>query len=226
VIGEFPDELTQDVWVAEQIYNNLDVDELEPDDILIVLPDTYRARSRAPRLMRELRRREIDCHLVGVSTSRDTVFQSGSVAIAHIYRAKGNEAPMVYAIDSQYAARDFNAVTRRNTLFTAITRSRAWVRIIGWGDEMNSIAAEARSVAGNAFRLDFTIPTREQLSKLRHIYRVRSAEDEESVRKATEGLSAFLEAIERGEMDLHDLPPDMRTRLITRLQMEEPGDDD
>jgi hypothetical protein len=64
------------------------------------------------------------------------------------------------------------------------------------------------------------------ISKLRHIYRVRTAEDEESVRKATEGLSAFLEAIERGEMDLHDLPPDMRTRLITRLQREEPGDDD
>jgi len=63
VIGEFPDELTQDAWVAEQITNNLTADELEPDDILIVLPDTYRAKSRAPRLMRELRRRDIDCHL-------------------------------------------------------------------------------------------------------------------------------------------------------------------
>jgi superfamily I DNA and RNA helicase len=226
MIGSFPDELAQDSWVADQIASNLNADELEPDDILIVLPDTYRARSRAPRLIRELLRRGISAHLVGVNTSVDRVFQAGSVAIAHIYRAKGNEAPMVYAVDSQYAARNFNEVTRRNTLFTAITRSRAWVRIVGWGNDMATIETEARIVAEKAFRLEFTIPTIEKLRTLRHIYRVRPAEDEESIRKATEGLSAFLEAIERGEMDLHDLPPDMRTRLITRVQPEEPGDDD
>ena len=43
--------------------------------------------------------------VVGVSTSVDEVFQSGSIAIAHIYRAKGNEAPMVYAIDSHQVYR-------------------------------------------------------------------------------------------------------------------------
>jgi superfamily I DNA and RNA helicase len=219
----FPDEQAQDAWVAEEIAKNLDSDELEPDDILIVLPDTYRARSRAPRLMRELQRRSIASHLVGVTTSLDAVFRVDSVAIAHIYRAKGNEAPMVYAVDSQYAAQDFNAVTRRNTLFTAITRSRAWVRIVGWGLGMTAIGTEARTVADKQFRLEFTVPTAEKLRTLRHIYRDRSAEDEESVRKATEGLAAFLEAIDRGEMDLNDLPPALRTRLITLR--DEPGDD-
>ena len=134
VVVDFPDELAQDAWVADQIHKNLTEDELEHDDILIVLPDTYRAKSRAPRLMRELARREIMSHLAGVNTSRDTVFQADSVAITHIHRAKGNEAPMVYAIDSQYASLAFNEITRRNTLFTAITRSRAWVRIVGWGE--------------------------------------------------------------------------------------------
>lgn len=110
---------------------NLSEDELQHDDILVVLPDTYRAKSRAPRLMRELTRRNIPSHLAGVNISADQIFQPDSVAIAHIFRAKGNEAPMVYAIDAQYAAADFNAVTRRNKLFTAITRSRAWVRIQG-----------------------------------------------------------------------------------------------
>ena len=131
---------------------------------------------------------------------------------------------MVYAIDSQYAAFNFNTVTRRNTLFTAITRSRAWVRIVGWGDDMSTIAQEAKAVADKAFRLEFTIPTGEQLRALRHVYRDRSAEDEESVRKATEGVSAFLEAIDRGDMDLQDLPPALRTRLILRLRQEDGGD--
>lgn len=225
LLASFADGPTQDAWVAEQIEKNLTEDELEHDDILIVLPDSYRAKSRAPRLMRELNRRDIPGHLVGVNTSADEIFQRGSVAIAHIFRAKGNEAPMVYAVDSHYAAADFNAVTRRNKLFTAITRSRAWVRITGWGDGMQVIQDEVNAVSQRGFKLEFTIPTARQLAQLRHIHRDRPEGDEEAVRRATQGISTFLEAVERGEMDLHDLPADLRTRLtLLRSESESDGD--
>jgi superfamily I DNA and RNA helicase len=223
LVRQFDGERDQDSWIAEQIEQNISVDELEYDDILVVLPDTYRAKSRGPRLMRELRRRDVNCHLVGVNSSVDEVFRPGSVAIAHIFRAKGNEAPMVYVVDAQYAAHNFNAVTRRNTLFTAITRSRAWVRIAGYGDGMRAIAEECQTVIDRGFRLEFTIPTDEQLRTLRHLHRDRSAEDEESVRKAAEGLSAFLDAFDRGDIDIEDLPPALRDRA-TRLQKEGNGD--
>ncbi|WP_198167345.1 DEAD/DEAH box helicase [Microbispora sp. ATCC PTA-5024] len=225
-INSFAGEDEQDAWVARQIAINLAEDELEPDDILIVLPDAYRAQSRAPRLMRELRRHQISCHLVGVNTSLDGVFVPGSVAIAHIYRAKGNEAPMVYAIDSQHAGYGANLVTRRNMLFTAITRSRAWVRITGWGEKMDLIASEAQAVADRNFLLEFNVPTVEELRSLRHIHRDRSPEDEVSMRKATEGLAAFLEAIDRGDMEWRDLPASLRTRLVTSLQIEDSSDND
>lgn len=216
-VHQFTDEAAQDAWVANEIVKNLTVDELEPDDILVVLPDTYRAKSRGPRLMRQLRRLEVPSHLVGVNTSADEIFQPGSVAIAHIYRAKGNEAPMVYALDSHYSAPSFNAVSRRNTLFTAITRSRAWVRIVGWGDQMTAIKSEAEQIIAKSFQLDFTIPTGAELDKLRHIHRDRPEHEEKTVRRATEAIEAFLEAVDRGEMDLLDLPPNVRTRL-SRLQ--------
>ncbi|OBG47652.1 RNA helicase [Mycolicibacterium fortuitum] len=225
VVASFPDEPAQDAWVADQIAKNLTEDELEHDDILIVLPDSYRAKSRAPRLMRELNRRDIPAHLVGVNTSTDELVRPGSVAIAHIFRAKGNEAPMVYAVDSHYAAADFNAVTRRNKLFTAITRSRAWVRITGWGDRMQIIDDEAKAVRQRGYKLEFTIPTAQRLAELRHIHRDRPAGSEEKVRRATEGISMFLQAVEQGEMDLYDLPPDLRTRL-TMLRSETESDSD
>ncbi len=225
-IETFPDEHSQDIWIADQIARNLTDDELDPDDILIVLPDSYRAKTRAPRLMRELMRRKVASHLVGVNTSVDEVFQTGSVAIAHIYRAKGNEAPMVYAIDSQYAASDFNVVTRRNTLFTAITRSRAWVRITGWGDTMATIRSEVERVVDSGFKLQFTIPTSDELQKLRHIHRERAVHEEASVRKATEGLSIFLDALARGDVELADLPPGLRTKLATSLLRASADDDD
>lgn len=216
-VHEFDDETAQDIWVASEIAKNLTVDELEHDDILVVLPDIYRAKSRGPRLMRHLRRLGIQSHLAGVNTSADAIFQAGSVAIAHIFRAKGNEAPMVYVVDAHYTAATFNAVSRRNTLFTAITRSRAWVRIVGWGDRMATVKDEVETIIAKDFQLEFKIPTVAQLEKLRHIHRDRPEHEEEAVRRATEGVEAFLEAIDRGEMDLQDLPPSVRTRL-SRLQ--------
>ncbi|WP_151083870.1 DEAD/DEAH box helicase [Nocardioides cynanchi] len=222
VINEFNTEQEQDAWVAEQIAENLVNDELEHDDILIVLPDTYRAKSRAPRLMRELARHQIPSHLVGVNTSSERVFQPESVAIAHIHRAKGNEAPMVYAIDAQHAASNFNTVTKRNTLFTAITRSRSWVRITGFGERMPEIAAEVNRVRDNGFRLEFTVPTSAELAELRHIHRDRSESEEVTVKKGTEALEVFLSALDSGEMDILDLPPSLRTRL-THLREQTDG---
>lgn len=222
-IHAFDDEEAQDRWVAQQIHTNLTHDELEEDDILIVLQDTYRAKSRAPRLMRELRRLSIDSHLVGVNSSVDEVFVPGSVAIAHIYRAKGNEAPMVYALDAHLAAAEFNALSKRNKLFTAITRSRAWVRVTGYGESMQAISDEARTVAEKNYRLEFTVPTHEELSVLRHRHRDRSDEDVAVVRKATQGLAAFLEAVDDGDLDMQDLPPELRTRLV-RFRAEQDHD--
>ncbi len=225
IVRQFSSREQQDEWVASEIERNLTHDEIEHDDILVVLPDSYRAKSRAPHLMRELRRKGIASHLVGVNTSVDKVFQPDSVAIAHIYRAKGNEAPMVYAIDSQHAAGDFNAVTRRNSLFTAITRSRAWVRISGWGDQMSPIKSEVEAIFKTSFQLQFTIPTSDELAELRHLHRDRPADVEESLRMATKGLAAFLDSYERGELDLLDLPPALRTKLILSLQTESQSDD-
>ncbi|WP_063756418.1 DEAD/DEAH box helicase [Streptomyces sp. NRRL S-1824] len=226
VMKKFDGQAAQDIWVAQQIRKNLSEDELEHDDILIVLPDAYRAKSRAPRLMRTLLEHGIPSHLVGVGTSVDEVFKPASVALAQIYRAKGNEAPMVYVIDAQHANSDHQTVTRRNTLFTAITRSRAWVRIVGWGDRMDAISQEIETVREKNFLLSFTIPSREELDQLRHLHRDRSDGELAAAQKAKDGLQTFLEAYETDQIGFYDLPPAMRTRLTMTLKEDLARDDD
>lgn len=218
LLRSFVDELEQDAWVAEQIERNITDDELEPDDILVVLPDAYTAKRRASRFARVLTAHDIDSHLAGVSSSVDEVFIRGSVAMAHIFRAKGNEAPMVYVLDAQYAATTLNQITRRNTLFTAVTRSRAWVRICGWGDRMTGVAAEVQMVRERNFRLDFQIPTAAELTRMRRIHRERSDAEVASVRRATRSASALITAFERGEVAIEDLPAAVRTRLLRLVQ--------
>ncbi|HMJ35214.1 MAG TPA: ATP-binding domain-containing protein [Baekduia sp.] len=218
LVRKFDIQAEQDEWIAGEIATNLTTDQLEHDDILIVLPDAYTAKTRATGLGRALARRDIPSHLSGVGTSQDELRRKGSVAMAHIWRAKGNEAAMVYAVDAHRAIERVNQVTRRNTLFTAITRSRAWVRITGFGDDMTQVAAEIAATVANNYELTFTVPTSEQLAEIRHRHRDRGREHEARVRQVATNLAELERQMVENQIDLNELPPELRTRLIELLR--------
>src|SRR5690606_3697540 len=134
------------------------------------------AKSRAAQIVGAFRHRGLNAHHAGFHTDRDVVFRPDSIAVAHIYRAKGNEAPFVFVLDSDYASSRYGTsilglASRRNKLFTAITRSRAWVRISGTGDGAKEIAAEVEKIRASGFELKFTIPDAEGLKLLRKVHR-------------------------------------------------------
>ena len=208
----------QDAWVAKQIEKNISKDELEYDDILLVLPDAFTSKRRSTRIRKQLAIRGIDSHLVGVGSSVDEVFVEGSIAIAHIFRAKGNEAPMVYALDSQHATQRTNVITRRNTLFTAITRSRAWVRICGWGPDMEPIAEEYDRIRKSEFALSFTIPTIDELADLRRIHRDRSEQEVRDIERLNQYLNDLISALESGLIEIEDLSPKTREMFAEFIQ--------
>lgn len=199
--------------LAERIKQNLTQDELEHDDILIILPEALTAKKKASKIMDALARRGIASHLSGVTSSQDEMFTSDSVAIANIFRAKGNEAPMVYILDCQYCVSGYELTKIRNILFTAITRSRAWVRLYGWGEEMDLLLSEVQAVVENRYRLNFTIPTEEQLKQLRMIHRDRTAMEKTKIKKYERGLADFLKALQRGEVTVENLPPSLRKQF-------------
>ncbi|MDM8558767.1 ATP-binding domain-containing protein [Candidatus Parabeggiatoa sp. HSG14] len=192
---------------------NLQEDELEHDDILIILPDAITAKTEANKIILALRGRGIQAHLAGVSSSVDEIFESNSVAIAHIHRAKGNEAPMVYVANSDYCASGPEMIKLRNGLFTAITRSRAWVRLCGYGVGMDKIKAEFDALKQQQFSLHFTLPDKPERQKLRIINRERTASEKARQKQATEGVKDFIELIEKNEMDISALPIEVRKIL-------------
>lgn len=209
----FDTNITQAEWVAEQVSRNLDQDELEHRDILIIVTDPIRAQKQASPIMRALNRRDIPSHLAGVTSSVDELFQEDSIAISGIYRAKGHEAAVVYVVDCQYANSNLEAGKRRNILFTAITRSRAWVILCGVRPRMQAISAEVNTVLNNDYRLSFSVPTDEQLARIRRIHRDRSRREVEEVIQATVGLRQVIEKIRRGDLDIQNLPRDLRDQL-------------
>ena len=210
----FEDAESQAHWVAENVRRNLEEDELEHDDILIVLPQTYTAKSQGSLMATALGNLGIPGHVAGVTSSRDEIFEAQSIAIAHIHRSKGNEAPMVYILNSQYCLEGRGLTQLRNILFTAITRSRAWVRICGWGEKMKELEGEIEAIRTNNYQLKFTIPTDEELSQIRRINRDLTSGEQARIQEAQRNLTALVEAFGRGDISIDDVPPHLKTAVV------------
>jgi superfamily I DNA and RNA helicase len=208
-------------WLADAIKTNLNQDELEHDDILIVVPEALTIRATAPNVMRALRKRDIQSHLVGVTASRDAVFSGDSIAITSIYRAKGNEAPVVYVLGSEYCYGGFNILRKRNILFTAITRSRGWVCVSGVGDGMASLFEEYQAIKNNNFELEFDYPTSPQLQRIRTLHRDRSSDEMQEIEQDLEGLARLIHRVESGQISLDALPIEAQA-IVRRMKNERP----
>jgi len=212
IVNRFDMKEKQYSWVAEAIYKNIHNDELDPDDILVIFPDIYYAKSDYKKFEKYLKQKNINSVLAGVNTDRDIFREDGSITCSHIYRAKGNESPMVYIMNTDFCATGMELTKLRNILFTSITRSRAWVRICGVGHQMEIIDQEIKQCIDNNYELKFKIPSAEELEKTRKLNRERTIEEKEKVIKAKTSVSELIEQLERGELD-PELIPELQTLL-------------
>ena len=212
----FEDEAAQNAWLVQQIQHNLSEDELRHDDIIVIHPDPRSARGRTGPIRKQLFESGVQTHLAGVDTDADVFFRTDtpSVTFTGIYRAKGNEGGMVYVINAQ----DCNGsgpglANLRNRLFTAITRSKAWVRVIGYGPGMQALIDEFEVLKQNAFVLDFNYPDEHLLSKLRIVHRDLSPQEKQRLEQRKNQLADLLGDLESGELHPEDLDEATREKL-------------
>lgn len=210
----------QDAWLVEQISQNVSTDSLLPEDILVINPDPLRTRKVVGEARSALFQKGINSSIAGVSNSPDVFFEPDVVTFTGIFRAKGNEAAMVYIINADDCFHsDYPAYLTmiRNRLFTAITRSKAWVRVLGVGEPMAGLASEFERIKQHQFRLDFLYPTAEKKAELRVVNRDLTRAERGRVDKKLTDLAGVLQALESGDMRPEDLPQEMRKRLKAML---------
>ncbi|WET80540.1 ATP-binding domain-containing protein [Amycolatopsis sp. QT-25] len=213
----FTNQGEQAQWVAGEIEKNLESDELRADDIVIINPNPRTARSNLGHVRKALFQRGIATHLAGVDVGADTFFRSDaeSITCTGIFRAKGNEAGMVYIIDADECYESPGTMARtRNMLFTAITRSKAWVRVLGIGSPMDALRAEYDEVKAANFELRFRYPTDRERAQLQVVHRDMSEEELNAVRRQRTALPQLVEDLETGRVYLEDLDD----RVVNRLQ--------
>lgn len=213
---KFDDEAQQNAWLVRQIQANLNEDELRHDDIIVIHPNSQTARGVTGPIRRQLFEAGVQTHLAGVDTDTDVFFRTDtpSVTFTGIYRAKGNEAGMVYVINAQDCnGSDTGLASLRNRLFTAITRSKAWVRVIGYGPRMQGLINEFSALKQRGFVLDFCYPDDALLGKLRIVHRDLSPQERQRLERRKSQLADFLADLESGELHLEDLDEVTREKL-------------
>lgn len=224
---KFDSEEEQATWVVNAIIKNLQHDELRHDDIMVINPNPLTTRKRVGLIRRKLLEAEINSHLAGVDTDPDIFFQpnSASITFTGIHRAKGNEAAMVYIINAQdYHASSWNLATIRNRLFTAITRSKAWVRILGIGEGMEALCEEYEELLKRNFELHFTYPTKEQRERMQVVHRDMSMEERQRLKEQADSLARLIEDLESGKIHLEDIDPEIWSRFAKIVFRSKDGD--
>lgn len=162
--------------LAEQILTNLRQEGLRPSRqiLVLVLGDVFAGRLLEQEVARFLYQQGIDvylpsapdCNLFSVSSSQRDPNQfwcEGGVTVSRIHRAKGQEADMVYIVGLDQVAKAEGNLYLRNQLFTAITRTRAWVTLSGLGgypfyEELQQVLA-----SGDTFRFIYRQPPQREI---------------------------------------------------------------
>jgi superfamily I DNA and RNA helicase len=206
----------QTLWLVNEIKRNLTEDELIPDDIVVINPDPLKTKDAVGNARQTLMQMGINSNLAGVTTIADIFTEPGTVTFTGIFRAKGNEAAMVYVINAQdcFSAPFPRDVARvRNRLFTAITRSKAWVRVLGVGSAMSALKTEFEKAKAENFTLRFRYPTEAERKTMQTVNRDMSKADQDRSNKRRTNLAEIVASLEAGESFMEDFPEDLVKKL-------------
>ncbi|MGV2829912.1 pentapeptide repeat-containing protein [Myxosarcina sp. GI1(2024)] len=163
--------------LSDKIKYNLATDKLQSgrEILVIALGTSYDAAELEREVARFLIRQGIDIYLPTNSRINtlhtelderlpDCFWQPGAVTISTIYRAKGQEANMVYLVGLDNIAKWEDNLALRYQLFVALTRSKGWVNLSGIGDYDLYRELERIIASGDTIKFTFSSPTQRTIA--------------------------------------------------------------
>jgi superfamily I DNA and RNA helicase len=161
------------IALLDMLKFDLENEKLLPRDIMIIDMDTYmysdnrgKLENVKQMLLDEGKLYPFNIHIAGASSPED-FFRDNSVVYSSVRRAKGNETFMVYIVNAQKCVNSLQRRSDRNGLFTAITRSKGWIRVLGYGKDMDDMKEEFEEIKRHNYKLYFEkYPNKEELKEL------------------------------------------------------------
>ena len=170
--------------VLDMLKSDLEQEQLLPRDIMIIDMDTFEYSKNSMRLSNiqsdynavawddefnydaDKEIYKFNIHTAGAANPED-FFREDSVVYSSVRRAKGNETYMVYIVNAQKCVNSLQRRSDRNALFTAVTRSKGWVKVLGYGEDMAILQEEFEEIKRQKFKLHFDkYPTKEEQTQI------------------------------------------------------------
>lgn len=187
--------------LVQLIKNDIEVEKLNPDDILVITVNDYNAKSVLQKLSDALEKENIlsnDIHTDPFNIMN--FFIKDHVTLSTIHKAKGNEAYSVYIICIDFLFQ-FPNLIKRNRLFTGITRSKAWVTLMGVGEYAEECQNEIKKALSNCPYLIFKYPDEEEIKRIKRELSFDSVLKMKKYRLLEELISQFGEDLSDEELE-------------------------
>lgn len=143
-------------WIANEIETAILRDKLLPEDIAVICLDESNSFNYFKGLESRLAAESIATYNVMDRSYVKGFYREGRVTLSSIFKAKGNEAAMVFVIGCDVFEQQKDLRTMRNKLFTAFTRAKIWLRISGTGSNcLNQMLSEMKQLKDNNYKYVF-----------------------------------------------------------------------
>lgn len=142
-------------WVANEIKEAIQIDGLKSDDIVVISIDDKFSHKYEERLRFELNKYGIEMNSIIVRNYVKGFIKENCVTFSSVYKAKGNEAAMVFIIGCDAFELQKDNIVMRNKIFTAFTRAKVWLRISGCNIDNGHLLNEIKKLQDNNYELEF-----------------------------------------------------------------------
>lgn len=135
---------------------------LQPEDLMAIAIDDRAAKAYLSSLAEALAKRGIRSNnIIADRYSEPPFVIEGCCTLSTVYRAKGNEAAVVAVMGCDSIPLDTRS--GRNRLFTAFSRTKAWLRISGMGADFAALRKEIEKAKEIAPEMRFVMPDPKQI---------------------------------------------------------------
>ncbi|MBN7769032.1 ATP-binding domain-containing protein [Marinobacter daepoensis] len=180
--------------IANKIYELITEQKVAPEEIFVITLNTRQAEQRLKPIRSLLNSSGIDSIIPGIVEKPDQFKEKGKVTLTTPFKAKGNEANVVFVMDSESVTPD-PTFRKRNAFFVSVTRSRGWCYITGLNcDGMQEIVGEIQAIIQDIPVFKYTRPEDDVIRRRRMIL---SKPDDE-----TEKMAKLLKELEKNHPDL------------------------
>lgn len=172
-VFEAPDFTAEIGWAIDNIKAFISGG-LQPEEILVISLDDRNARKYLSKIAEELSLAGLASNNVIADPYNEPPFTlSGKVTLSTVYRAKGNEAAAVIAVGLD--AVETRVRAGRNKIFTAFTRSKAWLRVSGIGQAAAQTLKELKTAVENSPHIIFSMPDLNEIDTIQRGFSKKQA---------------------------------------------------